>query len=256
MLPIAAAGEPLLALAIGARRALVRGRTPEALERRVEGERARGAVAEARTRWVRCDAHDRVVVDLVVLEVDAIVLVDGFATGHCRRGEEARTNVTIIVSFQSVKPMSCSSIPLTHNLPINNIRVRQANLHRMIVLAYLLHIDRNAKVVEHNVPGPQQGRTERKLPGYVDVLQRNVLPQHRERGAVVEEAHIRVGRQARIEVGHQRRNVLRGGQPRVHVLAGVEEAAGGDGDVANGMTVEGEVEGELDGLEHNKLRIV
>ena len=57
-----------------------------------------------------------------------------------------------------------------------------------------------------------------------------------------------VVRQARIEVRHQRRDVLRGGQPAVNVFAGVEEAAGGDGDVADFVAIEREVELQFDGL--------
>ena len=52
---------------------------------------------------------------------------------------------------------------------------------------------------------------------------------------------------ARFEVGHQRRDVLRRRQPRVHVSPRVEETAGGDGDVGDLVTVEGEAEAEWDG---------
>ena len=38
---------------------------------------------------------------------------------------------------------------------------------------------------------------------------------------------------ARVKVGHERRNVLRRRQPRVHVGPGVEEAPGGDRDVGD-----------------------
>ena len=51
-----------------------------------------------------------------------------------------------------------------------------------------------------------------------------------------------------VKVGHQRGDVLRGREPGVHVLAGVEEPARGDGDVLHVVTVEGEGEVELDGV--------
>ena len=52
---------------------------------------------------------------------------------------------------------------------------------------------------------------------------------------------------ARVKVGHQWRDVLRGRQPRVDVGPGVEEASGGDGDVGDVVAVEGEAEAERDG---------
>ena len=51
---------------------------------------------------------------------------------------------------------------------------------------------------------------------------------------------------AGVEVGHERRDVLRGREPGVDVLARVEEAAGGDGDVADLVAIEGEVERQVD----------
>ena len=44
--------------------------------------------------------------------------------------------------------------------------------------------------------------------------------------------------QASIEVGHQRRNVLCGGEPLVHEVTHVEEAAGCYGDLTYAVTVE------------------
>lgn len=52
---------------------------------------------------------------------------------------------------------------------------------------------------------------------------------------------------ARVEVGHERRDVLRRREPRVHVGPSVEEPAGGDGDVGDLVAVEGEAEAEGNG---------
>ena len=46
----------------------------------------------------------------------------------------------------------------------------------------------------------------------------------------------------RIEVGHERGDVLCGRQPRVDVLPGVEEPTRGDGNVGHFVPVEGEGE--------------
>ena len=57
---------------------------------------------------------------------------------------------------------------------------------------------------------------------------------------------------SRVEVCHQRRNVLCGCQPLVQKVAHVEEAAGGDGDLAHAVTVERERERRLDRLKYKE----
>lgn len=56
-----------------------------------------------------------------------------------------------------------------------------------------------------------------------------------------------------VEVGHQRSYVLRGSQPVVHVITGVDEAARSHGDVADRMPVEWEVETQLYCLQERSL---
>lgn len=238
---VAAHRQPFLALAIGARRARVGGRAPGARERRVERLRARLAVLQAGAGRIRRDANDGRVFDDVAVEVDAIVLVDGLAAGICWRWWRSSVSANTHFEFDS-------ATTLTHDLLVDDVRIGHADLHRMSVLLDFVHIDRHAKVMEDDVPGVQQRGTERELAGVVVVLQMDVFPQHGEGGAVVLEAHIRVRLQAGVEVGHQRCNVLGGGQPRVHVLAGVQEAAGGNGDIAHRVAVERKVERQLDGL--------
>ena len=79
------------------------------------------------------------------------------------------------------------------------------------------------------------------------VLEVDVFPLHDELVPVVQVADARVVRAARVEVGHERRDVLRGRQPAVHVVPGVEEAARGDGDGLHQVPVERELEAEVDG---------
>ena len=79
------------------------------------------------------------------------------------------------------------------------------------------------------------------------VLEIDVFPLHDELVPVIQVADARVVRAARVEVRHERRDVLRGRQPAVHVVPGVEEAARGDGDVLHQVAVERELEAEVDG---------
>lgn len=65
---------------------------------------------------------------------------------------------------------------------------------------------------------------------------------------VVSVFNVTIIRQTRIEIRHQGCNVLCRGQPAVNVFAGVQEATGGDGDIAHFVTVEREVEFQLDRL--------
>lgn len=65
---------------------------------------------------------------------------------------------------------------------------------------------------------------------------------------IIVELDERFGRETGIEVRHQRGNVLGSGQPRVHIVAGVQEAAGGDRNVLHHVTVEWEFERQLNGL--------
>ncbi len=51
----------------------------------------------------------------------------------------------------------------------------------------------------------------------------------------------------RVKVGHQGRDVLRGRQPRVNVLARVQEAPRGDRDVLDPVAIERELEAKVDG---------
>lgn len=76
------------------------------------------------------------------------------------------------------------------------------------------------------------------------VLQRHIFPLHRQGVARVEVLDGRFVVLGRVEVSHQRRHVLRCGQPRVRVVAGEQEAACGDGDVAHHVPVERKVEAQ------------
>lgn len=78
------------------------------------------------------------------------------------------------------------------------------------------------------------------------VLQQNALPVDMERFvAVLAVLHVRVVGQARVEVRHQRADVLRRGEPAVDVVASVEEPTGGDGDVGDRMSIERKLERKL-----------
>ena len=79
------------------------------------------------------------------------------------------------------------------------------------------------------------------------VLQVDILPLHDELLAIVQVPDLGVVGGAGIEVSHERGDVLSGGQPGVNVVARVEEAPGGDGDVLHRVTVEWELEAEVDG---------
>lgn len=57
-----------------------------------------------------------------------------------------------------------------------------------------------------------------------------------------------VVREARVEIRHQGRNELGGGQPRVHVISSVDESPSGHCDVLDQVTVEGKLELETDRL--------
>ena len=79
------------------------------------------------------------------------------------------------------------------------------------------------------------------------VLQVDVLPLHDKLLPVVQVPDLGVVGGAGVEVGHQRGDVLGGRKPGVNIVASVEEASGGDGDVLHGMTIERELEAEVDG---------
>lgn len=66
--------------------------------------------------------------------------------------------------------------------------------------------------------------------------------------------HKGVVRETRVKVGHQRRNELGGGQPRVDIVPGVDEAARRHRNVLNQVAVEGELELQTDSLEENNQR--
>lgn len=52
------------------------------------------------------------------------------------------------------------------------------------------------------------------------------------------ELHVRIVWQTRVEVRHERADVLRGGEPTVNVITGVEKSPGGNRDVGDRMPVE------------------
>ena len=73
------------------------------------------------------------------------------------------------------------------------------------------------------------------------VLQCHIFPLDGEDCSVVHVLDGRLVAHAGIEVGHQWSNVLRRGQPRVDVVAGVEESASCYRDIAYQVAVEGEI---------------
>ena len=81
----------------------------------------------------------------------------------------------------------------------------------------------------------------------VHVLEVDILPLHDQLVPVVQVSDLGVVGAAGVEVGHERGDVLGGGQPGVDIVPGVEEAPGGDGDVGHQVPVERELEAEVDG---------
>ena len=85
-------------------------------------------------------------------------------------------------------------------------------------------------------------------PGHlVHVLEVDILPLHDQLVPVVQVSDLGIVGATGVEVGHEGGDVLRGGQPGVDIVPGVEEAPGGDSDVGHQVTVERELEAEVDG---------
>lgn len=125
---------------------------------------------------------------------------------------------------------------------------------------------------ERDVTGIVQCDAECEKPIFWMILQWNLLPDHCECRAckkkigigqfcggfigaarlsiytIVEIPNHRIVRHRCIEIGHQRGDVLRGRQPRMHVFAGVQESARSNGHITYGMSVEWEIEGQQNGL--------
>ena len=75
----------------------------------------------------------------------------------------------------------------------------------------------------------------------------DILPLHDQFGAIIQVADLGVVVLGSVEVGHERGDILGGGEPGVDVVPSVEEAPGGDGDVLHLVPVERELEAEVDG---------
>lgn len=65
---------------------------------------------------------------------------------------------------------------------------------------------------------------------------------------VIAEFHVRVVGQAGVEVGHQWSDVLGGSEPRMHVVACVQESSGCDGDVPDGVAIVWKIKRQQDRL--------
>lgn len=69
---------------------------------------------------------------------------------------------------------------LTENGLIDDVRIRESHFDRMFVVVNLLNVDGNRLVSEHNVTRFVQRGTEGEGPVFWAILQRDVLPHHRE----------------------------------------------------------------------------
>lgn len=69
---------------------------------------------------------------------------------------------------------------LTENGLIDDVSVRQSHFDRMFVIVNLLDVNGNRLISEHNVTGFVQRGTEREGTVLGPILQRDVLPHHRE----------------------------------------------------------------------------
>ena len=79
---------------------------------------------------------------------------------------------------------------------------------------------------------------EREVARVGSILERYFVPLDGKCRSVVHVLDGRIVGHARVEIGHQRSDVLGGGQPRVDVIARVQESACCYGDVAHPVAVE------------------
>ena len=163
---------------------------------------------------------------------------------------------------------------LTENGPVDNVCVGKPDLDRMLLVLDHFNDARNGRVgerdvtvvVEDNLTKYECQENQNKIINHsyleckgpvvsdvssgsriVPALQGHVAPLDDERGPVVGVPDLCALVLTRVEVRHERRDILRRGEPRVHVLPRVEEPPGGDGDVLHLVSVEGEGKAELDG---------
>lgn len=100
---------------------------------------------------------------------------------------------------------------------VDKVSIGEANFHRMTSIVDRVDRDWNVLVDEDNVAIAIELHLERKLQLRL-FEQADALPNDNEHGVVVAVQHLRVRGIARVEVGHQRGDVLGGRQPRVQMI--------------------------------------
>ena len=79
------------------------------------------------------------------------------------------------------------------------------------------------------------------------ILEKHVLPFHDQLVSVIKISDLGIMSSAGVKVCHERSNVLSSGQPGVDIVSSVEEASRGNGYVLHRVTIEWELEAEVDG---------